>query len=186
MQPARRFKIGPVSKAILACVAVTGVVSIAMLFPGITYALTPFFKSKKHPRSQNIQRSLNTLIGTGLIKQVKQRNGSITLELTRKGKWEAMLHTSVLETKSRKWDKLWRVVVFDVPQTKSRMRRELRRVMRLYGFKILQQSVWVYPYPCDDFVHILKKYLGVSNDVLYMKVAFIENEKHLRKEFNLS
>ncbi len=80
---------------------------------------------------------------------------------------------------------LWRVIIFDVPQTKSKLRHELRRAVKLYGFKMIQQSVWVYPYACDDFVGILKKHLGLSHDVLYMKVAFIENDKQLRKEFEL-
>lgn len=181
----QKERIGPVGEAILASIAVVGVVSILALFPGITYALAPFIKKKKYPRKQTIQKSVKSLVKAGLVSEKISKSGTVTLELTQKGKWEALLRTKSLDTKKEKWDMLWRVIVFDVPQTKSKLRFELRRAMRLYGFKMLQQSVWVYPYACDDFIGVLKKHLGLSHDVLYMKVSFIENDKHLRNEFKL-
>ncbi len=181
----QKERIGPVGEAILASIAVVGVVSILALFPGITYALAPFIKKKKYPRKQTIQKSVKSLVKAGLVSEKISKSGTVTLELTQKGKWEALLRTKSLDTKKEKWDMLWRVIVFDVPQTKSKLRYELRRAMKLYGFKMLQQSVWVYPYACDDFIFVLKKHLGVSNDVLYMKVSYIENDRHLRNEFKL-
>jgi CRISPR-associated endonuclease Cas2 len=181
----QKERIGLVGEAILASIAVVGVVSILALFPGITYALAPFIKKKKYPRKQTIQKSVKSLVKAGLVSEKISKSGTVTLELTQKGKWEALLRTKSLDTKKEKWDMLWRVIVFDVPQTKSKLRYELRRAVKLYGFKMLQQSVWVYPYACDDFIGVLKKHLGVSNDVLYMKVSFIENDKHLRNEFKL-
>jgi phenylacetic acid degradation operon negative regulatory protein len=185
MRNFRKPRIGPVGEAILASIALVGVVSVFALFPGLTYALAPFIKRKKQPRSQNIQKSLDALVRAGLVKRTIRKNGEVTVELTKKGKWEALLRAPSLDTKCAEWDGLWRVVIFDVPQSKNKIRRELRHAMKLYGFRMLQQSVWVYPHPCDDFVGLLKKHLGVSNDVLYMKVAFIENDKHLRKEFDV-
>ncbi len=181
----RKPNIGPVGEAIIASIAVVGIISIFALFPGITYALAPFIKKKKQPRKQTIQNSVESLVRFGLVEKFISKDGTVTLQLTQKGKWEALLRSRSFDIKREKWDMLWRVVVFDVPQSKNKMRHELRRAMKLYGFKMLQQSVWVYPHACDDFVQIFKKHLGVSNDVLYMKVAFIENDKHLRKEFKL-
>ncbi len=182
----RKPNIGPVGRAIIASIAVVGVVSLFVMFPGMTYALAPFIKKKKQPRKQTIQRSVESLVQAGLVEKIIRNDGVVTLRLTKKGKWEALLHSRSFDTRKEKWDALWRVVIFDVPQSKNKMRHELRRAMKLYGFKMLQQSVWVYPYACDDFVEILKNHLGVSNDVLYMKVAFIENDKHLCKEFKLA
>lgn len=185
MQKFKNPRIGLIGEAILATIAVVGIISIVAIFPGLPYALAPFIKKKKQPRRQNIQLSLDSLIKKGLVKRTVRKDGEIILELTRKGKWEALLRTPSFDTKRPKWDTLWRVVIFDVPQSKNKIRHELRRAMKLYGFRMLQQSVWVYPHPCDDFVGVLKKHLGVSNDVLYMKVAFIENDTYLRKEFGL-
>ncbi len=182
----RKPRIGHVGQAILGSIAVVGFVSVVALFPGMTCAFAPFIKKKTQPRKQRVESSIETLIQSGLVRKSIRPDGEVILLLTEKGKWEALLHSKSMDAHNDKWDRLWRVVIFDVPQSKNKIRNELRHAMRLYGFKILQQSVWVYPYACDDFVEILKKHLGVSQDVLYMKVAFIENDGHLRKEFGIA
>ena len=181
----KRVKIGHIGKAILGIVAVTGVVGVLALFPGVTYAIAPFIKKKKYVHKRAIQKSIDSLIRNGLLKKSFAKDGSVKIELTKRGRWEAMLTAPSIDTRSKKWDRLWRVVVFDIPQDKQKERTELRRAMRLFGFKLLQKSVWVYPFPCDDFVLILKERLGISHDVLYMKVSYIENDTHLRKEFKI-
>ena len=178
-------RIGPVGEAIIASIALVGVISVLALLPGMTCAIAPFIKKKKYPRKQIIQRSVESLVRAGLVSKKIHTDGTVTLELTQKGRWEALLRTKSFDERKEKWDMLWRVIIFDVPQTKNKLRYELRRAVKLYGFKMIQQSVWVYPYACDDFVGILKEHLGLSHDVLYMKVAFIENDKQLRNEFKL-
>ncbi len=179
-------KIGPVGEAIIASIALVGIVSIFALFPGMTSVIAPFLKRKKQPRKQIVQKSVESLIRAGLVEKIFHKNGDIQVKLTTRGKWEAFLrHSGPVDKKTVKWDKVWRVVVFDVPISKNKLRSELRRAMVLYGFKMLQQSVWVYPHACDDFIEVLKEHLGVANDVLYMKVGYIENDKYLQKEFNI-
>ncbi len=177
-------KIGKIGEAILLGVAGAGAISILILFPGMAHLIAPFIK-KKSFRKRDIQKNLDSLVRSGLLKMQIGSQGKMKLELTRKGKWEAFLRYKSQDTVKDKWDGIWRVVIFDVPISKNKIRRELRRAMLLFGFKMLQQSVWVYPHACDDFITLLKTNLGVSNDVLYMKVRHIENDIHLRKEFNL-
>ena len=57
--------------------------------------------------------------------------------------------------------------------------------MRELGFIRLQDSVWVYPYDCEDLMALLKADLKLGSAVLYMVVEHIENDKHLRAEFGL-
>lgn len=181
----KRQRIGPIGETILLSMVAVGTVSVLMFFPMLATGIAPFLKKKKYSSKQAIQRNVESLITSGLVKRIYNKDGSIQLELTKKGKWEALLRSKSHDTKKAKWDKIWRVVIFDVPQTKYKIRDELRRAMMLYGFKRLQLSVWVYPHACDDFIEVVKDHLGVANDVLYMKVGYIENDKHLRSEFNL-
>lgn len=181
-----RQKIGPVGEAILGSMAAVGVVSFFALFPGMAYVIAPFIKKKQHPRKQTIEKSVETLIRKGYVKKRFDKNGEVTLTLTQRGKWEAYIRFGSNDVLEKNWDGIWRVVVFDIPQDKNKLRKELRRAMSLFGFRMLQQSVWVYPYACDDFVSLLKSHLGVSHNVLYMKVSYIENDKHLRAEFKVS
>lgn len=186
-QKSLRQKIGPIGEAVLVSVALVGTISLLALFPGMTVPIAPFVKKKKYSPRQAIQRNVDSLVRQGFLKKTVLKDGSVQLELTRRGKFEALLRSPKEgDRKRNKWDGQWRIIIFDVPEMKSKIRNELRRGMRLYGFKQLQQSVWVYPYACDDFVKILKQHLGVSSDVLYLKVSYIENDKHLRREFKLA
>ncbi len=182
----KRVRIGPIGTAILVTVGVTGAVTFLALLPGLSVLLAPFIRKKKYSPKQAIQNNIESLVRTGLLVKKIDKNGDVTLELTKKGKWESLLRSNSFDSKKERWDKIWRVVIFDVPEHKVKIRNELRRAMVMYGFKQLQKSVWVYPFGCDDFVMLIKRHLGISSDVLYMKVMYIENDKYLRKEFNIT
>lgn len=181
----KRIKIGKVGEAILGGIAVVGVVGFFAIFPGMGCVIAPFIKKKRFPKKQSIERSVESLVSTGLVKKYFDTNGDVKLELTAKGKWEVFMRHPSFDKKVEKWDGVWRVVIFDVPELQKEIRNELRRAMLLYGFKMLQQSVWVYPHSCDDFVVVLKNHLEIPQNVLYMTVSYIENDKHLKKEFGL-
>src|SRR3989338_11535579 len=85
-----------------------------------------------------------------------------------------------------KWDKKWRVIIFDIPEKKKKVRNQIRNLFISAGLFRLPDSVWVYPYDCEDIVGLLKTDLGVGRDLLYMIVDEIENDRHLREEFDLS
>ncbi len=65
------------------------------------------------------------------------------------------------------------------------MRVHLRRTVKSLGFFRLQDSVWVFPYDCEDFVALLKADLRVGKNALYVIVEKIENDKHLKEHFGL-
>ena len=88
--------------------------------------------------------------------------------------------------KKRRWDRRWRVVIFDIPEKRKSVRVSLRRFMEEYGFVRLQNSVWIYPYDCEDLIALAKTNLRLGADVLYMIVERLERDKHLREHFVLS
>ncbi len=53
------------------------------------------------------------------------------------------------------------------------------------GFVRLQDSVWVFPYDCEDFISLVKAELKIGSAILYMVVEHIENDTHLRAHFGL-
>lgn len=87
--------------------------------------------------------------------------------------------------KPHKWDKKWRVVIFDIPEKKRKMRDQIRKIFVSAGMYRLQDSVWVFPYDCEDVIGLLKTDFGIGKYVLYLIVDEIENDKHLRLFFNL-
>jgi hypothetical protein len=181
-----RMRLSNTGKAMLGVLTGVGVVTTLAVFPGLALAIGPFLpKEKKYLAKQTVARNLDSLVRNGLVVRTREKDGTERIALSKKGRFEAMLHHGTFTPTKKKWDGEWRVVIFDVPNTKTKLRNELRRAMQLFGFKSIQKSVWVYPFPCDDFITLVKSHLGVSHDVLYMKVSHIENDSHLRREFNL-
>lgn len=58
--------------------------------------------------------------------------------------------------------------------------------MQNIGFYRLQDSVWLYPYDCEDFIALLKADLKIGNAILYMVVEKIENDAKIKTHFSLS
>lgn len=181
-----RLRISPFAEAVLATVAVAGLISVVAIAPGVATVMSPFLKKKKYSTTQVVNRNIDSLLKKKVLERVTQKDGSYAIRLSKKGRWEAGIRGLTKSTTlDQEWDGLWRLVIFDIPEDKRRIRSELRRAVSLYGFNQLQKSVWIYPYPCDEFVVLVKNHLGISNDVLYMTVNYLENDKWLKKDFKL-
>ncbi len=89
------------------------------------------------------------------------------------------------KTSQVKWDGRWRMVIFDVPEQRRGVRKKLCALMCEVGFILLQKSVWVYPYDCEDFIALLKVELKIGKDVLYAIVDTIEQDIDIRRHFKL-
>ena len=57
--------------------------------------------------------------------------------------------------------------------------------MKEMGFLRLQDSVWVFPYDCEEVIALIKADLRIGKDVLYTIVEKIENDKPIKKHFDL-
>ena len=104
--------------------------------------------------------------------------GEKTLELGRE-------KLKLIGKKPKRWDHRYRLVMFDVPEKRKHIRKLLRLEMREVGFLRIQDSVWVYPFDCEEFVALLKADLRIGRDVLYAVVEEIENDKWIREHFSL-
>ena len=84
------------------------------------------------------------------------------------------------------WDGKWRVLVFDMNERRRRTRDQLRRLLQGAGFVRIQDSVWVYPYPCDEFISLVRAHLksGVG-ELRYFVAEALESDKSLREHFRL-
>src|SRR3989344_2704281 len=87
--------------------------------------------------------------------------------------------------KPKKWDGRWRVVIFDVWERRRNIRNKLRSMLEKAGFLRLQDSVWIYPYDCEELVAFLRADLKLGNGVLYIIAEGIENDAKYRIHFDL-
>lgn len=182
----RRRIWGTFQLTLLATVAVGVVVLIAATAPNAAQLLK-YFPGYKRGAKFNYQAksALGRLVAKGLVTFVEE-DGKRYARITEKG--ERMLQMETERTaiaKKRKWDRRWRVVIFDIPERRKSVRASLRRFMNEYGFVRLQDSVWIYPYDCEDLIALAKANFRVGADVLYMIVERLEHDKHLREHFGL-
>lgn len=179
-------KLKAFQQAMLMAVVLGGVVVVAATIPNAAQLLRFFPGYKKGARfNYQAKSALGRLAAKGLVTFVKE-DGKCFARITEKGERLLALETErVAITKKRKWDRRWRVVIFDIPERRKSMRASLRRFMHEYGFVRLQDSVWIYPYDCEDLIALAKANFRVGADVLYLIVERLERDKHLREHFKL-
>lgn len=174
-----------IQHAVLAAVAVTGVIAFAAV-AGNAIQLLNYLPNERYNLKYRMKSVAGRLVAKGYANWV-ERDGKRFLRITPKGRKALVFQQAkvALKNQKKKWDKRWRMVVFDVPERRRSVRDSLRDVMNEIGFVRLQDSVWVYPHDCEDFVALLKAKLKIGKDVLYAIVDTIEHDKHLREHFNL-
>lgn len=177
-----------IQKIILGTLATVGILSVAVIAPNVLQILKTFGiinKRKTNPK-YSVNRAFYNLLEKGMIKVVN-KNGKKFVEITPNGKNRlglAQMYKFKLK-KPKRWDKKWRVIIFDIKINRNKLRDKLRWTLKQIGFVMLQNSVWVYPYDCEDFVILLKVDFKIGKDVLYMVVDKIENDQPLKSHFKL-
>jgi len=171
---------GDLQKIILNSVAAAGILAVGFVAPNVIGAMAKFGLIPTKRSSEVIKRSWNRLIARGFL--VRSENH---LKLTSKGQAYLFLVGSLGIKKPKRWDKKWRVLIFDIPERRKRIRTALRRTLNSLGLVRLQDSVWVYPYDCEDVIALLKIGYHIGKDLLYLIVESMENDKALRNHFAL-
>ncbi len=173
-------------QAMLIAVVLGGVMVVAATIPNAARLLKYFPGYKKGARfNYQAKSALGRLAAKGLVTFVEEDRKRFA-RITEKGELILQMETEkATMMKKRKWDRRWRVVIFDIPEQRKSMRASLRRFMNEYGFVRLQDSVWIYPYDCEDLIALAKANFRVGADVLYMIVERLEHDKHLREHFKL-
>ena len=177
---------GYLQKTVLSAVGIAGILAIGMVAPNTLQLLGGFGKHKRRFPEQ-ARSALTRLAQKGYLVFEKNHRGTfarITASGVRALALEEEKASASIRTK-RKWDKRYRMVMFDVPEKRKNVRDRLRRSMRESGFLLVQDSAWIYPYGCEDLIALIKADLRIGKDVLYVIVEKIENDAWIRKHFGL-
>lgn len=177
----RKRRYGKIQYFILSSVAIAGVLSISLVAPNVLGAIAKLGLIPKKRTRESIAIAQKRLIKDGLLRQSGE-----TLFLTKKGIGVLSLYQGGKKhTQKRRWDKRWRVLIFDIPERMRSYRARIREALRGYGFLLLQESVWIYPYNCEDFITLLKSELGLKGEMIYLIVESIEDDLRFKKKFNI-
>ena len=166
------FRKDSLAVRILKGVAVTGMIALAATNPYFGFNLLKALGRRK------FKKSLHYLKSRGYVRILSEDPDGIKVEITRMGK-QVIKQVDISEmqlSRPETWDQTWRVIIFDVPNYKSKNRDAFREKIKELGFCLVQKSVWVYPHECREPVMILRKFYDIEKYVTYLEVMHSEDE----------
>lgn len=122
-----------------------------------------------YPRKINkplILQAIKRLREKGLIEYVDL--GKVVFKLTDSGSDQVIRSKLKLENKEV-WDKIWRLVIFDIPEDQRLARDLLRFKLKEWGFVKIQRSVWATKKNCTVVMRKFVDELGISKWVLVIE-----------------
>lgn len=81
------------------------------------------------------------------------------------------------------WDKKWRLVIYDIPETRRTARDNIRQLLKSLGFKQLQISCWAHPLPCLQQFHDIRQAYGIQEHLFLFEVNDSNEFDTLRTQF---
>ncbi|MEK7479865.1 MAG: hypothetical protein AAB665_01100 [Patescibacteria group bacterium] len=183
----KRSRRGQIERAILSTLAIAGVGLVAMAAPNTLQLLKkvdPDWIIRRDPK-QRLREAAYRLQRKGFV-AFEHKHNRVFLRITGKGKTrlQSLIIRGPLPQPLR-WDRKWRLVIFDIPEKKHDLRARARGIVAGFGFVRLQDSVWAYPYDCEEAIALLKAELRIGKDLLYIIADAIEYDVPLRKTFDL-
>jgi DNA-binding transcriptional regulator PaaX len=179
----------PLQNILLRTLAVTGLIGVALVAPKTLALIKKLDRAAAHRKNlyANIAQALTRLEHSGLVELSGER-GKRQVRITAAGEkmvdaiyaYEYQIPEPVF------WDGKWRLVMFDIREKRRKARTKLRLMLAGAGFVRLQDSVWVYPYACDEFVQLVRAHLSSgTGEMLYFVAEALESDRKLRDHFRL-
>ncbi len=178
----RKGRRNRIRTATLQVIKAAGVLSVALVAPNVVGAMHKMGLINTERQDESVARARRSLIKAG---HLKLENGFLRLTEGGEKELRRLQAYAGMRALPKRWDERWRVIVFDIPESRRKVRVRLREMIEGAGFVKLQNSVWVYPYDSEELVALLKADLRIGKQLLYMIVESIESDQWLRQHFQL-
>lgn len=163
-----------------------GAVVMVITLPGMAIALEkPLGKLLKHldkrERVRELRRIVNTMKSHGYLAGDYENGLRITKKASQR--LAKMDEDNLCIAAPRIWDKHWRIIIYDIPETHKNSRDALARKLRHIGCFQLQKSTWITPFPCKDEVMKLAETYNIASYITLFVAMELENSKPLITRF---
>lgn len=180
------YRRGELTKDILRLVAAGVLISAASIAAPNTVQLIEYFDPKSRAERKRLWDAIKYLEQKNRI-ALEESQGKEYVLLTSLGRividegkiWDLQVD------RPRRWDKKWRLVMFDFPARHEKSRHAFRIKLEDLGFKLYQRSVFIFPYECHEEVHTVAHWFGVDEHVRYIVASEIHDMRRFAKEFDL-
>lgn len=153
------------TKAIISLVESGIAIGAELLFPGVGDR----DRWEKAKRRGILKTAIKRLEKRKLVSW-SETNGKLKLVLTEDGRRKVLKYRleELKLKKPEKWDGLFRVIIFDIPENKKGVREMFRKKLKDLEFYQLQKSVFVTQYECRDEIEFLKNFYEIPSHVSYI------------------
>ncbi|MBI2639505.1 MAG: CRISPR-associated endonuclease Cas2 [Candidatus Sungbacteria bacterium] len=189
----RDIHYGSIALDILKIVGGGAVVASMLVAPNMGILLAPILRSdparlRREYGQWQLQRGIERLRKRRYV-EYEQRGNETYIVITESGRKKLRkfeFDALRLPEKPRRWDKKWRVVIFDIPENKKKERRIFSDRLKDLGLFGLQKSVFAYPYPCEDEIDFLVQFLDINRHVCFFETSSLGNgEVAIRRHFRV-
>lgn len=125
------------------------------------------FIPRRYKRSSYLS-TVSQMLSTGDIERKVDKKGNVFLELTSGGKNKMRRRFPLFPMAGKKWDGIFMIVIFDIPEKQRVVRDNLRDKLRELGFGMLQESVWISPYHFEEDLREFLILNGLKNVVFVL------------------
>ncbi len=132
---------------------------------------------------RHLIRTIYYLQQKGLIRSV-DKEGKRFIKLTKRGRLRTLLEKFDVNTNAQ-WDGKWRVLMFDIPESVNALRSQLVYHLKDLSFVKLQGSVYISPFAFNESAMEYLKISGLTRFIRLLLVEKIDDDKDLRKIFEL-
>lgn len=175
-----------IQTALLRTLYIGGMLTIGILAPQMMRLIGSPDRAKEHRKKLygRISAAKSRLKQRGLVQE--DANGRIKLTKLGETHIERVLMREYEIPAPIIWNGKWHILLFDIREQRKRVRAQLRHLLQGAGFVRLQDSAWVHPYPCDEFVSLVRVHLSSGvGELRHVTANAIESDRALRDHFNL-
>lgn len=163
-----------------------GLDGITVTAPNATQALLTLLKDNKN-QDYPVHKIIKELKRHDLI-YANKSGSDYSLHLTPAGAYrlQEIFINEIYIPITKKWDKKWRVVTFDVPIAQSRSRQLFTKKLKALGFEMVQKSLWAHPSPCFKQLNQLASHYNILRYCSFFEISKLDelSEKNLIKKFS--
>lgn len=169
----------------------SGILLLSLIAPEmgaklINAGIRSYFRKKRFEKHKFL-RDLKTLQKRNFISIKYLDKENVEIKLAKKGKI-IILKNKIDGLKLKtlpKWDKKWRIVMFDIPHEFKKARDAFREKLKGLNFYPIQKSVFITPYPCEDEIDFIAAFYNIRNYILIFYIERFEGEEKIKHYFNI-
>lgn len=176
-----------IKRTILEVLEEMGDVAEAILLSSMSSRLVHRRLNERERGKDRARQAIERMKKRGEVR-VRQTSAGKIISLTKEGSHTLRdLQLDLIGFKqSKSWDGRWRLIMFDIPDNKKVARNALSFKLKKMGALRIQDSVYMYPYPCREEVDFIGDFFLIRRYITYLEASSFDGDEALRKAFSLA